>query len=229
MRWAGMIPFDWIIDTSRQVRGSQGFNQDVQRYMNHAIERIPDSYYRNLLADHEFSIQVWLEKEALAGVVYPNCMKWNVPLYCARGYSSDSFLYEAAQDLERKDRPAHIFYFGDYDPSGQDAIETVRANLPALAPKTRKHGIELQIIAVTPEDIEEFDLPTRPTKRTDTRSSTFGAESVELDAIEPDTLRGMVNDVLESCFPSGAIEAMGAQQEAEREQIRQWIREHWHD
>jgi hypothetical protein len=37
----------------------------------------------------------------------------------------------------------------------------------------------------------------------------------------------MVNDVLESCFPAGAIEAMEAQQEADREQIRQWIQEHW--
>jgi hypothetical protein len=229
MRWNGTLPFEWIIDTSRQVRGSQGWNETVQEFMDGKMESLPYGYSIDLLADHDFSIQVWLEKEALAGVVYPNCMKWDVPLYCARGYASLSFLYEAAQDLERKDRPAHIFYFGDYDPSGQDAIETVRANLPALAPKTAKHGIQLQIVAVTPDDIEELNLPTRPTKGSDTRAGTFGRdrESVELDAIEPDTLREMVNDVMESCFPPGALEANKAQQEADREQIRQWIQEHW--
>ena len=116
MRWAGMMSFDWIIDTSRQVRGSQGYNETPEEFMDGKMEMIPYWYTLDLLADHEHSIQVWLEKEALAGVVWPNCAKWDVPLFCARGYASDSFLYEAAKDLERKDRPAHIFYFGDYDP-----------------------------------------------------------------------------------------------------------------
>jgi hypothetical protein len=56
MRWNGVVPFEWIIDTSRQVRGSQGFNWDLQEYMDGAIQRIPYGYSRNLLADHEFSI-----------------------------------------------------------------------------------------------------------------------------------------------------------------------------
>jgi hypothetical protein len=229
MRWLKIIPFNWIIDTSRQVRGSQGTNWDLQEFMDQAIESIPDGYSRNLLADHHESYQVWLEKEALAGIFAPICEKWDVPLYCARGYASLSFLYEAAQDLESKDRPAHIFHFGDYDPSGQDAIVTVQQELPRLAPQTKKHGITFQIVAVTPEDIREMNLPTRPTKRSDTRAGAFGDESVELDAIEPNDLREMVDEVLASCFPEGALEANEAQQEAGREEIREWIREHWQE
>jgi hypothetical protein len=224
MRWDGTIPFDWIIDTSRNIRGSQGFNFDsVQEYVDWKLKLIPAGYSRNLLADHDCSIQVWLEKEALAGVVYPIAMEWDVPLYCARGYSSLSFLHEAAQDLESKKRPARIFHFGDYDPSGQDAIATVQRDLPLLAPNTANRGFEFTIVAVTPEQIVNLGLPTRPTKRTDTRSGNFGNESVELDAIEPNELRQMVTDTLAGCFPPGAREANEARQEAEREEIRRLL------
>ena len=127
--------------------------------------------------------------------------RWDVPLYCARGYASLTFLHEAAMDLERKDRPAKIFHFGDYDPSGQDAIATVQRDLPELAPKTAKHGFTFEIVAVTPEQIVNLGLPTRRTKKTDTRSANFGDESVESNAIEPNTLRQLVNDQLAMCFP----------------------------
>ena len=225
MRWDGMLNLDWIIDTSRIVRGNQGScNESPQEYLDRAFKDLPYGQVLDLLAEHDFSIQVWLEKEALAGVVGPNCTRWDVPLYCARGYSSLSFLHEAAQDLESKDRPARVFHFGDYDPSGQDAIATVQRDLPLLAPKTAKHGFEFKIVAVKPEQIVNLGLPTRPTKKTDTRAAGFGSESVELDAIEPNTLRQMVNDTLQACFPPGAWEANKKQQEADRAEIRQLLR-----
>jgi hypothetical protein len=166
--------------------------------MDGAIDDIPNSYYIDMLADHEFSVQVWLEKEALAGIFEPICNKWHVPLYTARGYASLSFMYEAAMDLESKARYAHIFHFGDYDPSGQDTIATVQRNLPVLAPKTAKEGMEFHVIAVTKEQIQELQLPTRPTKKSDTRAGSFGDESGELDAIEPDVLRSIIDETLEA-------------------------------
>jgi hypothetical protein len=224
MRWEGAIPFDWIIDTSRNIRGNQGLNyESVQEFVDLQFKYMPDRYSRNMLADHDFSIQVWLEKEALAGVIHPMTMDWDVPLYCARGYSSLSFLHEAALDLESKERPARIFHFGDYDPSGQDAIATVQRDLPLLAPNTANRGFEFTIVAVRPEQIVNLGLPTRPTKKSDTRSGTFGNESVELDAIEPNTLRQMVADTLQACFPAGAREANEARQEAERQEIRRLL------
>jgi hypothetical protein len=134
-------------------------------------------------------------------------------------------LAATAQDLERKNRPAEIFHFGDYDPSGQDAIATVQRDLPELAPQTARLGIEFEIVAVTPEQIEEMNLPTRPTKTSDTRASSFGSNlSVELDAIEPNVLRQMVDETLQACFPPGALDANRRQQEKDRQKIRRQIR-----
>src|SRR5262249_6490641 len=109
LRWDGKVPFDWIIDSSRIIRGEQGYNQSIEDFKAGIIQQIPLMYDRSLLADHEHSIQVWLEKEALAGVIWPMCDEWGIPLYTARGYASLSFLHEAAQDLEAKERPARIY------------------------------------------------------------------------------------------------------------------------
>jgi hypothetical protein len=224
MRRNGELPYEWIIDSSRNVRGWQGSNQSVEDFITSLPERIPYMHTRDLLADNHISVQVWLEKEALAEVVYPICQKWDVPLFCARGYASLSFLHEAAKDLESKDRPTVILHLGDYDPSGQNAIETVQRDLPELAPKTAEHGFEFDIIAVTPEQIVELGLPTRPTKKSDTRSAGFGDKSVELDAIEPNVLRAMVDETLERAFPEGAREANEEQEARERDQIRELVK-----
>ena len=164
----------------------------------------------------------WVPKRS---VVEPVCDEWDVPLYPARGYSSLTMIHDAAQSLERKGRPARILHFGDYDPSGQDAILTVQRDLKALAPRTNKLGLEFEIVAVTPEQIRELGLPTRPTKRSDTRSGAFGEESVELDAIEPDVLRQMVSDRLAGEFPEGAREENARLQREAREEIRRRLRD----
>jgi hypothetical protein len=224
LRDDALIPLSWIYDTSRSARGSQGgSNESVREFLQRLPDRIPGMHSLDLLADHEFSIQIWLEKEALAGIVESATAGWGIPLYAARGYSSTSFLYEAARDLEWKDRPARIFHFGDYDPSGQNAIETIQRDLPRLAPKTRRHGIDFNVIAVTPTQIENLRLPTRLTKASDTRAKKHGNISVELDAIEPNVLRQMVSDTCAGCYPPGARDTLRARQRTEREEIRQWL------
>ena len=164
----------------------------------------------------------WVPKRS---VVEPVCDEWDVPLYPARGYSSLTMIHDAAQSLERKGRPARILHFGDYDPSGQDAILTIQRDLRLLAPRTNELGLEFEIVAVTPEQMQELALPTRPTKRSDTRSGAFGEESVELDAIEPDVLRQMVNDNLSREFPERAREENERLQEEAREEIRRRLRD----
>ena len=114
--------------------------------------------------------------------------EYDVPLMVSRGYASLSFLHSAAENMEAEDRPCFIYHFGDFDPSGVNAAEKIDETLNELAPTAEIH---FQRVAVTPEQIARLDLPTRPTKTTDTRSKSWGGgdESVELDAIEPDTLR----------------------------------------
>jgi hypothetical protein len=138
----------------------------------------------------------------------------------ARGYASLSFLHSAAEYINSLDVPVYIYHLGDFDPSGVNAGEKIEETLRDLAPDA---DITFERIAVTPEQIDAWDLPTRPTKTSDTRSKGFGEISVELDAIEPDQLRELVQEAIERHLPQHQFEVLKAAEESERTLIRQMV------
>ena len=122
-----------------------------------------------------------------------------------------------------QDRPCFIYHFGDYDPSGVNAAESIEQTLRELAPEVEFHFLRA---AVTPKQIEAWDLPTRPTKRTDSRAKSWGGGdlSVELDAIEPDVLRLMVRGCIEQHMPQAELERLRVTEEAERESLEEFLK-----
>jgi hypothetical protein len=82
-----------------------------------------------LWCDADAYVEVWLEKDALAGVVLPITAQYDVPLMVARGYASLSFLHSAAEFIGTLDVPTFIFHFGDFDPSGVKAGEKIEETL----------------------------------------------------------------------------------------------------
>lgn len=144
--------------------------------------------------------------------------EYDVPLMVSRGYSSLSFLYSAAQSIQYEYKPAHIYYFGDYDPSGVDIPRNIQARLEEFAPHS---DITFEIVAVTPEQIEDLQLPTRPTKKTDTRSKGFEGESVEVDAIEPEDLRNLCRECIELHIDQRRLDILKVAEESEREVLMQ--------
>jgi hypothetical protein len=91
-------------------------------------------------------VEIWLEKDALSGVLYPVTSEWDVPLMVTRGYSSLSFLHEAAEAITDQGKPAYIYYFGGHDPSGRDITRATEAGLREFAPAAEIH---FKRIAVT--------------------------------------------------------------------------------
>ena len=165
-------------------------------------------------------IYVWCEKDALAGVLYDVTNEFDVPLMVSRGYSSITFLKDSAEYIEDRGKPAFIYHFGDWDPSGQDAADNIERRLREFAPDAE---IYFQKIAVTPAQIEEWDLPTRPTKASDSRAAAWaGGDSVELDAIDPNRLREMVRTTIEQHVDQHKLVILRAAEESERELLRAW-------
>jgi hypothetical protein len=174
-----------------------------------------------LWANADSYVEIWLEKDALSGVIYPVTSMYDVPLMVARGYASLSFLYSAAEYINTLDVPTYIYHAGDLDPSGVNAGEKIEETLRELAPEAE---IFFERIAVTPEQISEWDLPTRPTKASDTRAKNFGSVSVELDAIEPNQLRSLVQAAIEQHLPADQFEVLKAAEDSEREVIARLVR-----
>src|SRR5262245_33306271 len=216
MRRDGALPYDWLTDNTRWQRKPRPYNS-----VEDALKETARFYRKDLWANAGTYVEIWLEKDALAGVIYPVTSMFDVPLMVARGYASLSFLYYAAEYINDLDVPTYIYHLGDFDPSGVNAGEKIEETLRELAPDA---DIIFERLAVTPEQITAWALPTRPTKPSDTRSKNFGSTiSVELDAIDPNVLRNLVQETIEQHLPQDQFAILKAAEESEREIIARLV------
>jgi hypothetical protein len=215
LRRTGRVPYSSITDNTRWQRKPVTFDSPAE-----AVERTAASYRRAFWSELDTYLEVWLEKDALAGVLMPVTRRYDVPLMVSRGYASLSYPHEAASYMRELEKDVVILHFGDHDPSGRDAADKIEATLREFAPEVE---IEFIHAAVTPEQIEECRLPTRPTKKSDPRSKTWtGGDSVELDAIEANALRNLCEDWIEYFIPKDWLGNLRAAEESERDFLRHW-------
>jgi hypothetical protein len=215
MRKAGEMPYDWLADNTRWQRKPKSYDS-VEEALLHTAQ----FYRKDLWRSADSYVEIWLEKDALSGVIFPTTKEWDVPLMVARGYASLSFLHTAAEAISELEVPAYIYHLGDFDPSGVNAGEKIEETLRELAPDAEIH---FERLAVLPSQIARWNLPSRPTKMSDTRSKNFGAISVELDAIEPDALRALVLSAIERHLPQHQYEVLKVAEQSERELLRSFI------
>jgi hypothetical protein len=212
MRRNGAIPYSWLADNTRWQRRPTTYDSVVDA-LNETARLYRKSLWREVWAD----VEIWLEKDALSGVVSPVTYAYDVPLMVTRGYASLSFLHGAAEEIKERTWPTYIYHLGDFDPSGVNAGEKIEQTLRELSGGAEIH---FERIGVTPEQIRNWRLPTRPTKGTDTRAKNFGDISVELDAIPPDTLRGLVREAIERHLPPEQYRVLKAAEQSEREHFK---------
>lgn len=189
LRLDGTIPFSHIADNTRWVRKPTTYDS-----YSEALEDTAKFYRQSVWTNQKDYVEVWLEKEGLASVLFPVTSLYDVPLMATKGYSSISFLHSAAETITAQRKPAFLYYLGDWDPSGLDITKNVERRLREFAPQAEIH---FERIAVTKRQIEEWELPTRPTKASDSRARGFQGNSVEVDAIPPTRLRELVQGAIE--------------------------------
>jgi hypothetical protein len=211
MRRCGVLPYDYIADNTRWMRKPSSY-AGLDAY----LEISKRAYRRAIWADQDAYVEVWCEKDALAGVLYDVTEAWDVPLMVTRGYPSESFVYEAADVLKSKAKPCYLYYFGDHDPSGADIPENTRQKLADFGAQ-----VHFEVAAVLPWQIKAWDLPLRPTKQSDTRAADWDGGSVELDAIPTKRLKGLVGDVIERHLDDDVLDNTLAVEAAERQSLEQ--------
>lgn len=212
LRRGGRVAYGSIVDNTRWMR-----KPDTYGGLQEALAETARLYRRDLWRDANAYVEVWVEKDALAGVIYPITDQFDVPLMVSRGFSSITFLQSAGEDIGELEVPAYIYHLGDFDPSGVAAAKKIEEGLREFAPDAEIH---FERLAVTEAQIEAWNLPTRPTKASDTRSRGFGAVSVELDAIEPNRLRALVERAIARHVDPHQLEILKRIEAEEREQLR---------
>ena len=225
MREDDVIPFEWVADNTRWKRRPVTYTG-----LSQAMWAMASNYRRNLWDDAEDYVEIWVEKDALAGVIVEETDPLDVPLMVAKGYTSKSYAFGAAEDIaDEMDRlkRIYIYHLGDRDPSGEDAARDVEAKLRRYTQKLRA-GEDVEIhfkrIAVLDEQIERWNLPLRPNKTGDSRTKKFHrqAGSVELDAIPARELRKIVRDCIEPHIDEDLHATLKRMQEGEQKYLMQW-------
>jgi len=219
LRRSGEVPYSWISDNTRWMRKRRSYD-GLQDF----LEQTAQFYRRDLWAGADCYVEIWCEKDALAGVILEETAEYDVPLMVSRGFSSDTYLQSAAQAIAAQEKPAFIYHFGDHDPSGVWISKKTEEGLRHHAGPDAE--ITFERIAVTPEQIAEWSLPTRPTKREgNTHARTFKGESVELDAIPAPRLRELVKDCIERHINRNHLRTVTAAEDSERQLIESWARQ----
>lgn len=220
LRESGGMSYGWITDNIRWVHGHTRYG-GIKEF----AQEVSGLYRRDYWREAEVRVEIWIEKDALAGVISPTVIgKWGLSLHVARGFSSLSYLHQAAEDLADDGRPAFIYTLTDLDPSGIGIARDIEAKLRRMV--GNRVDLHVERLAVEPWQVQAWSLPTRLTKHTDTRAAKFvaqfGNESVELDAISPNTLRKIVGDAIARHADAGAIARLKQTEALERESIANW-------
>lgn len=208
MRRQGRLPYGWIADSSRRRITPRAYNG-----LDDVLNATARFYRRRLWSEQDTYVEVWTEKDAITGVIRTTTMEWDVPLVVARGFASETFLWEAAEQIEEIDKPTYIYQLGDHDKAGVDAWNKTQERLRDLVPADI--DLHFERIAVTPSQIQQWTLQTRPDKT----GSGFG-ECVEVDAIDSNTLRGLVSEAIEQHIDYDALEPLLVAERSEREILR---------
>jgi hypothetical protein len=188
-----------------------------------ALRRTRETYRRDLWSQQPSYVEVWVEKDAIAGVIDDVTSEWGVPLFVCRGFASLSSMYSASltfKDAQREGKEVTICHLGDYDPSGHAAADAIERTFR----ETFDCSVNFERIAILPEHITEFELPTRPTKRSDSRARNWaGSECVELDSLPPAELRGLVNTAIVSRIERDEWDKLQEIEKEERKTLEQTL------
>lgn len=212
-RKAGDIPFEAFVDSTRWHRGNAGFDT-----LEDALHECAATYRRNVWRDSNHHVELWVEKDAIGSIVTEAAYKHGVMVFVCRGFASLSSLFDASQSFKqhiREGRECHVLYFGDRDPSGLKIDESAEYAFR----HTFDVNVDFRRVAVTPDQIERHQLPTRPTKRTSSHARGFEGESVEIDAMEPATIKQLVHESIEQFIDPHTLEVLRLAENEERDRI----------
>lgn len=239
LREDGTVPWDWLVDHTRSVFQVRTFD-GIEGLLADAATL----YRRDLMRHQGAAIQLWAESDSIGSVINQVANRYTIPTFIGRGYAARGYLWSAAKDAiaaHEAGKTVVILHVGDFDPSGvdifRDVEETIR--LYALAIETtmsvattrryfasdaiRVHTrwLDFDRLALTPEQVAAYDLPSRPPKASDVRTAKFtGVGSVEVEALPVADLLEIVEAAIVDLIDPNALRIAEQAEKSERDIAR---------
>jgi hypothetical protein len=185
--------------------------------------------YNSTRADVQpYHLELWCEKSTMNDVLLPICHEYAANLVTFEGEVSITACYDLIQRVTRASKPARIWYISDFDPAGNSMPVAMARKVEYLLNNAEQwHDVKVTPLALTADQVRQYDLPRIPIKETEKRAArfeeAFGNGAVELDALEalyPGTLRSLVTQAMEEYHSSEAEQSRARQIENLRQAIR---------
>lgn len=223
-RYCGLADWDAIEDRIRIPHRHPEFDSVLE-----LVEVAQNSYRLDRWKDQEYYIELFTEKDAISSVLKPIADEWHIYLNVNRGYSSATAMYDASQrfieynkigDLNPK-KECILLYLGDHDPSGLDMVRDIEDRLIEF-------GCEIKVIpiALTMDQVKQYNPPPNPAKITDSRAKNYiakyGRVSWEVDALPPDVMIDLVNSKIKEHVDEEKMELVKKQEKEDMKQLEEF-------
>jgi len=207
-RMAGIVDWDAIEDRLRRPDKPAAWNNPEE-----IIDACIKQYRCDRMNGQENYIEVWVEKDALSGVLKRVTEKYGIPIVVNRGYSSATAMHDAHLRFREagvgSDQDCIVIYVGDFDPSGQDMIRDITER---IAEFNGAYNFDIHPIALTWNQIKQYNPPPNPAKITDPRAKEYiakhGPTSWEVDALPPEVLNGILTTTIDSLISKETYHAV---------------------
>lgn len=219
-RMNGLIDWNAIEDRLRRPQ--------LKYYVDGVADALEDTigqYRLDRQKGQPYYMEIWTEKDAVSNILLRVSRPFHIRLMVNRGYSSCSAMYAAFNRLGAVDNKSGsvILYVGDHDPSGLDMVRDIEERLEEFGTE------QLQVVpvALTMEQIEKYQPPPNPAKITDPRARWYiaqhGQKSWELDALEPEALKGIMKDAALKHMDIDLYNGMMDREEEDKKQLQEMI------
>lgn len=226
-RLAGLIDWNHITDRTRNVEENSHWTNPGSIIRSAAYSFMLDRW-----AGQPHRIEVWIEKDALRGVISGVCEELDVPHFSCRGYTSQSEMWRAGRRLlghNNRDQKTVILHFGDHDPSGIDMTRDIHERLEMFT----GGRVVVDRMALNMPQVEELGPPPNPAKLSDSRAKnyilTYGRESWELDALEPEYIAGLIRGAVGELRDQDLWDTTMKRERAMKAKLDELAEEHGHD
>ncbi len=224
-RLAGLIDWEAIEDRTRNLHSTSHWSSPRS-----IVRACAQQFSVDMWETQDNYVEVWVEKEALVGVLEGVCNEFDVPHFACKGYTSASEMWGAAMRLREREeagKATTIIHLGDHDPSGIDMSRDIQDRLSLFGASA-----VVRRIALNWDQIDQYAPPPNPAKATDSRfkvyQELYGDDSWELDALEPNVISELIKGEIEYLIDLDEWNAQAEKQAQGREQLK-LVANRWDD
>lgn len=218
-RLSGLVSWDAIEDRTRNLRSLATWDEPAD-----IMDAVVKQYKIDMWDNQVYRPEVWIEKDALVGVIERVCNRYRVPFFACRGYNSQSEQWAAGRrmltHIENGQTPV-VLHLGDHDPSG---IDMTRDNMDRLS-VFAEASVVVERLALNMDQVRQYKPPPNPAKSTDSRYEdyleNFGEESWELDALEPSIIEDLIESAITGFLDEDLWREAGVKEESDRGKLKE--------